>query len=107
MKISHERQGAVTIVGLRGRWVYDSGLRTELRDHIQRFIEAEQLDVVLDLSGVSFADSAVVGEIASTHIALQRRGGRLVLLNPTEQMSRLLAISRLESVIEIQRSSDA
>ena len=103
MEIRHERRGAVTIIGLRGRWVYDPSLRTELRDHVRRFIEAGQLDVVLDLGGVSFVDSAVVGEIASTHIALKRRGGRLALLNPTEQMSRLLAISRLESVIEIQR----
>ena len=65
-------------------------------------IEAGRLDVVLDLSGVTFADSTVVGEIASTHIALHRRGGRLTLLNPSKRMSLLLSISRLTSVIEIR-----
>ena len=76
-----------------------------LRAHVQRLIEAGRLNVVLDLSGVTFADSTVVGEIASTHTALQRRGGRLTLLNPSKQMSRLLSISRLASVIEIIRRS--
>ena len=65
-------------------------------------IDGGGLDVVLDLSGVTFADSTVVGEIASTHIALHRRGGRLTLLNPSKRMSLLLSISRLASVIEIR-----
>ena len=80
-------------------------MRNDLRDHVLRLIEAGRLNVVLDLSGVTFADSTVVGEIASTHTALQRRGGRLTLLNPSKQMSRLLSTSRLASVIEIIRRS--
>ncbi len=59
-------------------------MRNDLRDHVQRLIEAGRLDVVLDLSGVTFADSTVVGEIASTHTALQQRGARLTRLNPSK-----------------------
>ena len=60
--------------------------------------------MVLDLGGVTFIDPTVVGEIASTYVALHRRGGRLTLLNPTQRMSRLLSISRLATVIEVRRS---
>ena len=77
-------------------------MRNDLRGHVHTLIEAGRLDVVLDLSEVTFADSTVVGEIASTHIALHRRGGRLTLLNPSKRMSLLLSISRLASVIEIR-----
>ena len=70
--------------------------------HVHTLIEAGRLDVALDLSGVTFADSTVVGEIASTHIALHRRGGRLTLLNPSKRRSLLLSISRLASVLEIR-----
>ena len=70
--------------------------------HVHTLIEAGRLDVALDLSGVTFADSTVVGEIASTHIALHRRGGRLTLLNPSKRMGLLRSISRLASVIEIR-----
>ena len=63
--------------------------------------------MVLELGGVTFIDSTVVGEIAWTHVALHRRGGRLTLLNPTRRMSRLLSISRLAGVLEIRQSGDA
>ena len=107
MEITHRTQGSTAIIHLCGRWVCGYGLCTDLRVHIRRLIEAGRFDVVLDLGGVTFIDSTVVGEIAWTHVALHRRGGRLTLLNPTRRMSRLLSISRLASVIEIRRSGDA
>jgi anti-anti-sigma factor len=102
MEIRQRAGSSATIIGLSGRWVCGYDLRTEIRTHVQRVIEAGDLDVVLDLGEVTFADSTVVGEIASTHIALRRRGRRLTLLNPSTRMIRLLSISRLASVIDIQ-----
>ena len=101
MVITHSTQGSKSIISVRGRWVCGYDVRNDLRGHVHTLIEAGRLDVVLDLSGVTFADSTVVGEIASTHIALHRRGGRLTLLNPSKRMGLLLSISRLASVIEI------
>ncbi len=106
MEIIHRTRGATTILALHGRWVCGQDLHTELRVHLQRLFEAGRVNIMLDLGGVTFADSTVVGEIASTHVALHRLGGRLTLLNPSERMSRLLAISRLESVVEIRRTGD-
>ncbi len=102
MEITHRTRGSTTIIRMCGRWVCGYDLRSDLRAHIQRLIEAGRFDVVLDLGGVTFIDPTVVGEIAWTHVALHRRGGRLTLLNPTQRMSRLLSISRLASVIEIR-----
>ena len=107
MVITHRTQGSTTIIGLQGRWVCGYDLRTELRNHLRRFIEAGRLDIVLDLGGVTFADSMVVGEIASTHVELRRRGGRLTLLNPDKRMSRLLSVTRLANVIEVRRSDES
>ena len=104
MEITHRTRGSTTIIRMCGRWVCGYDLRSDLRAHIQRLIEGGRFDVVLDLGGVTFIDTTVVGEIAWTHVALHRRGGRLTLLNPTPRMSRLLSISRLASVIEIRRS---
>ncbi len=106
MEIIDCTDGPTTIVGMKGRWICGDDLRTRARDHVQHLIEIGRLDVVLDLSGVTFADSTVVGEIASMCLALRRRGGRLTLLNPTTQMARLLCVSRLDTVIEVRRSDD-
>ena len=107
MEITHRTRGSTTIIRMCGRWVCGYDMRSDLRVHVQRLIEVERFDVVLELGGVTFIDSTVVGEIAWTHVALHRRGGRLTLLNPTRRMSRLLSISRLASVIEIRRSGNA
>ena len=94
MEITHRARGSTSIISVHGRWVCGYDVRNDLRDHVQRLIDVGRFDVVLDLSGVTFADSTVVGEIASTHIALHRRGGRLTLLNPSKRMSELLSVSR-------------
>ena len=107
MEITQTVRGSTAIIGLRGRWVCGYDLRTELRAHIQRLTEAGRVEVELDLGEVTFADSTVVGEIASTHITLQRRGGRLTLLNPTSRMFRLLSVSRLASVIDIRYEGES
>ena len=107
MEINHRTRGSTTIICMHGRWVCDYHQRTDLRSYVKRLIEAGRLDLVLDLSGVTFADSTVVGEIASTHVGLHRRGGRLTLLNPSTRMSRLLSVSRLASVIEVRRTDDS
>ncbi len=101
MEITHRTRGSTTILALHGRWVCGYDLHTDLRVHLQRLFEAGRVDVMLDLGGVTFADSTVVGQIASMCLALRRRGGRLTLLNPTTRMARLLCVSRLASVIEI------
>ena len=107
MEIIHRTKGPTTTICLHGRWICDDDLRTEMRDHVQRLIEIGRLDVVLDLSGVTFVDSTVVGEISSMCLALRRRGGQLTLLDPTARMVRLLCVSRLVSVIDVRRSDDS
>jgi anti-anti-sigma factor len=57
--------------------------------------------VVLDMSGVEMLDSAVLGILLAHHQKLQRRGGELVLLSPSEEMSDLLAMTDLEQLIPV------
>ena len=87
MEITHRTRGSTAIIRLCGRWVCGRDLCTDLRVHVQRLIEVERFDVVLELGGVTFIDSTVVGEIAWTHVALHRRGGRLTRLNPTRRIA--------------------
>jgi anti-anti-sigma factor len=62
--------------------------------------------VVLDMSGVEMLDSAVLGILLAHHQKLQRRGGELVLLSPSEEMSDLLAMTDLEQLIPVYTTQD-
>ena len=106
MDITDRTEHQTTIIALSGRWICDDDRRKNTRGRLQQLVETGRLDVVLDLSGVTFADSTVLGEMASMSLTLRRRGGRLTLLNPTRRMTQLLYVSRLATVIEVRRSDD-
>ncbi|MBK9575568.1 MAG: STAS domain-containing protein [Fibrobacterota bacterium] len=57
--------------------------------------------VVLDMSGVEMLDSAVLGILLAHHQKLQRRGGELVLLSPSDEMTDLLVMTDLEQLIPV------
>lgn len=62
--------------------------------------------VVLDMSGVEMLDSAVLGILLAHHQKLQRRGGELVLLSPSEEMNDLLAMTDLEQLIPVYSTQE-
>jgi anti-sigma B factor antagonist len=46
-------------------------------------------------------DSGSVGTLVAVHLHTLKRGGQLKLLNPSERVTRVLHITRLESIFEI------
>lgn len=99
MEIAERRVGDVTILRLIGRLELDAGDRV-LRDHVNRLVEEGRVDLVLDMSEVT-VDSAGIGMLVAKYLTVKKRGGTFRLLNLTERTSRLLHVTRLESVFEI------
>lgn len=60
-----------------------------------------QTQILLDLSGVQFMNSAGLRELVDAWKQVQRAGGRLILVNPSEQVRKLLDLVGLDSVLEI------
>ena len=60
--------------------------------------------LILDMSGVSFVASIGLRHLVQTAKALSRRGGRLVLLNPSEMVAEVLTTSGLTDLLPIVRS---
>jgi anti-anti-sigma factor len=60
--------------------------------------------LIIDMSGVSFIASIGIRHLVSAAKAISRRGGVLVLLNPTEMVAEVLTTSGLTSLLPIVRS---
>lgn len=60
-------------------------------------------EVVIDLSALSFIDSTGIQALLQGESDLARRGGRLVLRDPPEAITRLLSICGLAEVIAFER----
>jgi anti-sigma B factor antagonist len=62
------------------------------------------LAVVVDLSGVTFVDSAGLGVLLGAHKALRQRAGELTLSAPPRPVLQAIEASRLSEVFTITRA---
>ncbi len=100
LELVRTEAGARTTIALTG--VANLRSTSELKQMLQLASDsASTRQVVLDMSGVEMLDSAVLGILLAHHQKLQRRGGELVLLSPSEEMSDLLAMTDLEQLIPV------
>ena len=93
-------QGSVTIVDVVGRLRVEDGV-VDFRALVARLIADGRRDVVLYLAACPYGDSAGLGEVATALVRVQKAGGRLVLLNPTERVQELLRMTRLLDVFTV------
>ena len=82
---------------------FDDGTRS-LRREVVAQLDAGATAFVIDLSGVTEIDSFGVAELVSCHMAIVRRGGRLIFCAPSPKVRQVLAVTRLEGVVELRAS---
>lgn len=68
---------------------------------LERALEAEEGDVLIDLSGINYIDSTGIGELVGYLGRFRNSDRKLVLINPSERIRRLLAVAKLDSLFEI------
>lgn len=93
---SVRQSDGVTIIDLEGRVTLGDATGL-LRETITREA-ASSRNIILNLAGVSYMDSAGLGEMASAHNRVTRSQGRIVLLSPQKRLQELLHITRLSTL---------
>src|SRR5579859_1618349 len=84
-----ERRGSWAVLVLEGE--LDLAVGAELqRDVIDLLPTDEPSALAIDLSGVTFIDSTVIGILAMAHKRAGRNGGRLAVFSATERVLRVL-----------------
>ena len=62
-------------------------------------------DVDLDCSGLTFIDASGLRLFVAVHHGCERRGAKMVIVNPAQCVLRLLAVTGLDSVLTVRRVS--
>ena len=102
LRVYAKKLGTVAIVCLQGRIV--NGETAALRDAVDS--QSNVSAVVLDLGRVSTIDAAGLGVLLELRERTQLRGIDFKLMNMTKLVSRVLEITRLNSVFEITSGAE-
>ena len=90
----------VAIITVTGDITLSKGGDVLLKDKVQSLLHQGYTNLLIDLSGVTYVDSAGLGELVQTYVTAKNRGGRLRLLNPTKRLKDLLVVTKLLTVFE-------
>src|SRR5579862_9297786 len=89
--------GFVAIVDLEGRLTLgaDCGL---VRSTIRGLVSQGHKSILLNLGGVSYIDSAGLGELVGSYATVTNLGGSLKLLNTQTRVNDLMQVTKLYTV---------
>lgn len=102
MHVAIRKAVDVVIVDLDGKLTAGLGDQI-LRDTVDTLLAENWKKILLNLSAVSFIDSAGVGELVAALRTARRLGSALKLLKAGERVEATLYISKLLPIFEIYR----
>jgi anti-sigma B factor antagonist len=103
MTIAQRTAGTVVVLDLSGRLVLGDGTGT-LRDKVRSLLFQGHRQVLLNLAGVDYMDSAGLGELISVYTTVTTQGGAIKVVNLTKRVSDLLAIAKVLTVFDVHES---
>jgi anti-sigma B factor antagonist len=107
LNITERQAGDITILDMNGKVTIGEG-SIALRTTIRRLLGEGKKKILLNLGSVGYVDSSGIGELVSSFTAVNKESGSLKLLNLTQKIQDLLAITKLLTVFDVFDSeSDA
>jgi anti-sigma B factor antagonist len=100
MQIEERVVGGVAIVKVSGDITLNAGGDVRLRDKVQSLIQQGHKQLLVDLGGVSYVDSAGLGQLVQIQTTTSNNGGKLKLLNVTKRLNDLLVVTKLVTVFD-------
>jgi len=100
MVIAQEMAGKIAVLNLSGTFTLGSGTGT-LKDKVHSLVFEGHKQIALNLAGLSYMDSAGLGELVSVHSTVVRAGGEIKIFNLTKRVSDLLSITKLLMVFDV------
>lgn len=98
--INQRRVEDVTILDLKGRDRI-RGNTLALHESIRCLAREGKVQVLLDLAWVNHIDSSGLGELVSSHITLDEKGGALKLMHMTESVHELMTMTKVLTVFDV------
>ncbi|HXA01637.1 MAG TPA: STAS domain-containing protein [Cytophagaceae bacterium] len=100
MKYTSNVKDGILFINLQGDLIgEENGL--ELVDLVNDKVNESILLCAIDLSAVRYMNSSGIGVLITLLTKLRNKGGEVVLINPSDQIKKLLIITKLNAIFNI------
>ena len=107
MQYNVQRVDQAIVFMLEGK-VLNEQQTTPIREKIMAELSGHQRKFIFDLKGIQFVNSACLNFLVSAKNKIAEQGGKMVICNLSDQLKKLLTMTRLESFFQTAgRTSDA
>lgn len=104
MTITERQVGSVTVLDLEGRLASDFTGR--LKDKVASLLFQDRKQIIMNLGGLTYMDSAGLGEMVACFSTASRQGGQLTLVNVGQRIEDLLVLTRLLTVFDVKDTEE-
>jgi anti-sigma B factor antagonist len=91
------RVGNVAIIDLNGRITLGESTGI-LRDELRSLLSQGNKQILLNMAGVTYVDSAGLGELVGAYTTATNQGGAVKLLHPQTKLKDLMQITKLHTI---------
>ncbi|MCS6984984.1 MAG: STAS domain-containing protein [Leptospiraceae bacterium] len=104
MEISQREKDGIVILDIQGE--IDLYNAPEIKDTIQKLIEAQKYNIIINLEKVSYIDSSGIGALISSLSNLKKYQGSLKIINVYASVKKVFELTKLTSFFEIYNSEE-
>jgi anti-sigma B factor antagonist len=103
LKVTSREVEGVSILALEGRIVLGEE-STQLREKVKGLLGQGKKKIVLNMSNVTFIDSAGLGTLVAAHSSAKTQGAALKLCHLGAKFQEVLQITKLVTVFDVEKT---
>jgi anti-sigma B factor antagonist len=100
LNISNKQVGDVSVVALRGRIILGEG-SSALREKVKNLVGDGKKKIVLNMTNVTYIDSAGLGTLVAAHVSAKKEGTVLLLSDLGTKFHEVMQVTRLLTVFNV------
>jgi len=100
MTIVERAVGPVMMLELSGRLVHGEG-DAQLKGKVNDLLTHGTTHVMLNMVDVTYVDSSGLGALVGVSLSARHHGGGVTLVTPSRRLMELLAMARLQAVVNV------
>jgi anti-sigma B factor antagonist len=105
MKFEHETRNSTFIIKLSGDLIGETS-GTNILDVVNNAINQQVLTCIVDISELRYINSSGIGVLITILTKFRNKGGEVYLMNPSENVKKLLVITKLNAIFHIVKSEE-